>query len=283
MMYCPQCKAEYRAGFTHCADCDVDLVHAFPEEDLSKRKRELPAGLTAVLWHGADAHFYLELLAALGGKRVPSLGRPTNPPTYRSFQEQPPDTQIGVEFEVRVSEKNLPFARWMLASLEESEKEDIEEQAEEDSGQDAVDADVSPEVMGICPLCEAQFTQACRGCPNCGVPLRAPRGAALKENPAKLLCNLPHPQFLADLRKVLHRAGIPFNNANFPQGPDSRRTAVAVLRSDFARATEVLTQALQYWEFHMDTNLWLGQDPREPYLPHRSRYGLFYEDLEFLL
>jgi hypothetical protein len=25
-MFCPQCKAEYRRGFTHCSDCDVDLV-----------------------------------------------------------------------------------------------------------------------------------------------------------------------------------------------------------------------------------------------------------------
>src|ERR1700688_124213 len=25
-MFCPECKAEYRAGFTRCADCDVDLV-----------------------------------------------------------------------------------------------------------------------------------------------------------------------------------------------------------------------------------------------------------------
>jgi hypothetical protein len=26
-MFCPQCQAEYRQGFTRCADCDVDLVH----------------------------------------------------------------------------------------------------------------------------------------------------------------------------------------------------------------------------------------------------------------
>ena len=25
-MFCPQCKAEYRSGFTRCADCDVELV-----------------------------------------------------------------------------------------------------------------------------------------------------------------------------------------------------------------------------------------------------------------
>ena len=25
-MFCPQCEAEYRTGFTHCADCNVPLV-----------------------------------------------------------------------------------------------------------------------------------------------------------------------------------------------------------------------------------------------------------------
>ncbi len=29
-MYCPQCGAEYRPGFSRCADCDVDLVTELP-------------------------------------------------------------------------------------------------------------------------------------------------------------------------------------------------------------------------------------------------------------
>jgi hypothetical protein len=32
-MFCPECKAEYRAGFTRCADCDVDLVEALPGDE----------------------------------------------------------------------------------------------------------------------------------------------------------------------------------------------------------------------------------------------------------
>ncbi len=31
-MFCPECRAEYRAGFTRCADCDVDLVQELPVE-----------------------------------------------------------------------------------------------------------------------------------------------------------------------------------------------------------------------------------------------------------
>ena len=31
-MFCPQCQAEYRQGFTRCADCDVDLVYELAGE-----------------------------------------------------------------------------------------------------------------------------------------------------------------------------------------------------------------------------------------------------------
>ena len=31
-MYCPKCKAEYREGFSRCAECDVDLVPELPSE-----------------------------------------------------------------------------------------------------------------------------------------------------------------------------------------------------------------------------------------------------------
>ncbi len=29
-MFCPQCRSEYRAGFTRCDDCDVPLVATLP-------------------------------------------------------------------------------------------------------------------------------------------------------------------------------------------------------------------------------------------------------------
>jgi hypothetical protein len=39
-MFCPQCKAEYRPGFTHCADCDVDLVWELPKRNTAARRAD---------------------------------------------------------------------------------------------------------------------------------------------------------------------------------------------------------------------------------------------------
>jgi hypothetical protein len=33
-MFCPECSAEYRAGYTRCSDCDVALVSALPPEEM---------------------------------------------------------------------------------------------------------------------------------------------------------------------------------------------------------------------------------------------------------
>ena len=39
-MFCPLCKAEYREGFTKCADCDVELIENLPEEIEEEELRE---------------------------------------------------------------------------------------------------------------------------------------------------------------------------------------------------------------------------------------------------
>src|SRR5512137_1560410 len=33
MPFCPNCKTEYRSGFTRCTDCDVQLVPSLPQEE----------------------------------------------------------------------------------------------------------------------------------------------------------------------------------------------------------------------------------------------------------
>lgn len=36
-MFCPRCKDEFRAGFTRCGRCNVDLVEELPREETSGR------------------------------------------------------------------------------------------------------------------------------------------------------------------------------------------------------------------------------------------------------
>lgn len=76
-MICPQCQAEYRDGFSRCADCDIDLVPA----------RENPAALTALsvgdpeedpfceFWKGTDDRLHAELLDILTEAGVPCKTR----------------------------------------------------------------------------------------------------------------------------------------------------------------------------------------------------------------
>ena len=45
MPFCPECKSEYRTGFTDCADCQIPLVEKIDEE-------LKPPGELIVFFHG---------------------------------------------------------------------------------------------------------------------------------------------------------------------------------------------------------------------------------------
>lgn len=52
-MFCPECKSEYRPGFTRCVDCDVALVEKLPEADSAAGNEPAEPQLQRV-WNGAD-------------------------------------------------------------------------------------------------------------------------------------------------------------------------------------------------------------------------------------
>ncbi len=41
LMFCPNCRAEYRPGFARCSDCDVPLVEHLDETDVHSNNPEL--------------------------------------------------------------------------------------------------------------------------------------------------------------------------------------------------------------------------------------------------
>ena len=62
-MFCPLCKAEYREGFTRCADCQVDLVESIvelPEEDDPPQ----------IVWRGCDPVAFGRVMAILGEQEI---------------------------------------------------------------------------------------------------------------------------------------------------------------------------------------------------------------------
>jgi hypothetical protein len=40
-MKCPRCGSEYREGFTHCTDCDVDLVPSAPSAEAGDGRNQI--------------------------------------------------------------------------------------------------------------------------------------------------------------------------------------------------------------------------------------------------
>jgi hypothetical protein len=74
-MFCPVCKAEYRQGFTRCADCDVDLVYELPAAAIVPVEPVNPGDPEedpfCSFWKGDDPRVHAELCELLGEQGIP--------------------------------------------------------------------------------------------------------------------------------------------------------------------------------------------------------------------
>jgi hypothetical protein len=74
-MFCPQCKAEYRQGFTRCADCDVELVYERPASASGSGEAgghaENPDDPFCSFWRGDDPRIHAELCELLNEEGIP--------------------------------------------------------------------------------------------------------------------------------------------------------------------------------------------------------------------
>jgi len=86
-MYCPRCGVEYRQGFTHCTDCDVDLVWeraqkieiARPTSGFGEAPHDRVPGEPGdpnedpfcSFWKGEDARVHAELCQVLDDVGIP--------------------------------------------------------------------------------------------------------------------------------------------------------------------------------------------------------------------
>jgi hypothetical protein len=98
-MFCPQCNAEYRPGFTRCADCDVDLVNE-PHFALVGKPPVIPGDPNddpfCSFWKGQDARVHAELCEVLEQASIPhkTIFRSDHLFNFSNF----PAYEIGVPF-----------------------------------------------------------------------------------------------------------------------------------------------------------------------------------------
>jgi hypothetical protein len=69
-MFCPQCQAEYRQGFTRCSDCDVDLVYALADQTQAVPET-LQEGTLQSVWAGRDTSDLADACAKLKNAGIP--------------------------------------------------------------------------------------------------------------------------------------------------------------------------------------------------------------------
>ena len=74
-MFCPVCRAEYRQGFTRCADCDVELVSELPAAAMVRQgtgeSGESEEDPFCSFWKGDDPRILAELCELLDKEKIP--------------------------------------------------------------------------------------------------------------------------------------------------------------------------------------------------------------------
>ncbi len=130
-MFCPLCRAEYREGIYRCADCNVLLVSALPQDagqEASSEKAEEASPV--LLWRGENPVVYTAILNALGEAGI----------EFYDFVARDYEAQLSLGFplsstpgfEIRVYRRDAEAAKRILETVFEqvSAAPPIEAQAE---------------------------------------------------------------------------------------------------------------------------------------------------------
>ena len=123
-MFCPQCRVEYRPGFAHCTDCDVDLVDALPQPE---EVGALSRGSLQILWEGEDLALFENLRDGLESAGIRLVEQPLGVyPVVRRNDPFPIQPMARFGYQVAVLSLDLGRARQILGKLLDEEPQDME-------------------------------------------------------------------------------------------------------------------------------------------------------------
>ena len=148
-MFCPQCKDEFRAGFTRCGRCNVDLVDRLTEASPGVRQATIPTLVRMGEYCGfVSLDEARQARDQLREKTIASeivIREPPGGPTDRTIQE---------EYWLRVDVSRMREVVALLGGVPEVETEPAENEADFACG--GCGANVAA-AESFCPKCGARF------------------------------------------------------------------------------------------------------------------------------
>jgi hypothetical protein len=123
-MFCPNCKSEYRSGFTRCSDCEVDLVYELPLGPTPEEPKLYVLGdgeALRVIWKGDSES---ECLSVCEGLQKASIAyNVVQIPEYLDLR-----MAVKRKYEVGVRSGDYEKAREIVSEDEEWEDQNQEDQ-----------------------------------------------------------------------------------------------------------------------------------------------------------
>jgi hypothetical protein len=158
-MYCPKCRAEYVAGFTRCAHCELALVAELPEADIYSSPESMATALKGK-----------ELEALLVGKYV----------DLREMQRLLADERVASAIAGEAGEELEPGMHsrfFLMIAAEDIDKARVFFQSRWDRGlqvEGLMFKQSGPSIEGACPACGGTVPADAAECPECGLFLGNP-------------------------------------------------------------------------------------------------------------